>query len=241
VKEFGDRERVTMKHIQLETRIDSTFLPELYSAATESSEIRELRVIDWNLAADDRGTLLYAIDGDSVVFDEGASKTEGIDNCSFACTDETISYALVSARPAAMPFLSTFIAVIARAGLVVRKPLVYRDKRSYARVVGEPAPLQEAIDDTPTGIKVEIQQIGQYPSRAENPWMGLSDRQQETIKTALQLGYYKQPREATHAEIAAEMGCAPNTVTIHLQRGEAKIIQSVEKRLRDTARSEPSI
>jgi hypothetical protein len=51
-KEFGDRERVTMKHIQLETRIDSTFLPELYSTATESSEVRELRVIDWNLAAD---------------------------------------------------------------------------------------------------------------------------------------------------------------------------------------------
>lgn len=51
-KEFGDRERVTMKHIRLETRIDSTFLPELYSTATESSEVRELRVIDWNLAAD---------------------------------------------------------------------------------------------------------------------------------------------------------------------------------------------
>jgi hypothetical protein len=224
-----------MKHIRLEARIDTTFLPELYATATDASGIRELRVIDWNLAADDRGTLLYAIDGDSAVFDEGAGKTEGIENCRLACTDETISYALVSARPAAMPFLSTFIAVIARAGLIVRKPLVYRDKRSYARVVGEPTPLQEAIDETPTGIEVEIEQIGQYPPRTEDPWTQLSDRQQETIETAIRMGYYSNPREATHADIATELECAPNTVTIHLQKGEAKIIESVMRTSKATA------
>jgi predicted DNA binding protein len=40
------------------------------------------------------------------------------------------------------------------------------------------------------------------------------------------LGYYETPREATHEDVAAELECAPNTATEHLQKGEAKLVAS---------------
>jgi predicted DNA binding protein len=55
----------------------------------------------------------------------------------------------------------------------------------------------------------------------------LSDRQQAALETALELGYYNQPREATHEDIARELGCAANTATTHLQKGEAKLVRAV--------------
>jgi predicted DNA binding protein len=215
-----------MQHLRITATLDPTLIPPIYSMVDESETMVEARVIDWNLAADDVGTFLYAIDGDAVIFREGALETSGIDSVALSRTEQATSYALISARPAAIPIFTTFMSMTARAGLVVRKPLVYRNHRSHAHVVGEPGPLQATVDETPRGIDIEIEQIGQFPSTAEDRSIGLSDRQRETIETALAMGYYDQPRKATHADIAAELECASNTVTVHLQKGEAKLIHA---------------
>lgn len=215
-----------MKRLRVTTTLDDRLLPPLYSTVADDPGITELRAIDWNLAAADAGTLLYEIDGDSGVFRKGASETDGIDEIDVIECGDGPSYALLSARPAAIPFFSTFMTLTARAGLVVRKPLVYRDYRSSGRVVGEPEPLQRAIDETPAGVDVRVEQIGNYPSEADTQ-NRLTDRQRAAVETALELGYYDQPRQATHEDIANELDCAPNTATMHLQKGEAKIIESI--------------
>ncbi|WP_255152618.1 helix-turn-helix domain-containing protein [Halorarius halobius] len=51
-------------------------------------------------------------------------------------------------------------------------------------------------------------------------------RQREALQVAVALGYYDTPREATHADIAEELGCAPNTASDHLQNGEAKLVRA---------------
>lgn len=216
-----------MKHIQIRADVDPDLLPEFYSVAAASPAITELRVLDWNVAADDVGTLLYAIDGDCEVFREGVRKTDAVETLTVSNTQKAPSYACLSARPAAVPFFSAFMSVTARADLIVRKPLVYRDGQSHAHVVGDADPLQEAIDRTPAGIDVVVEQISQFPSGWDDPLSQLSSRQREAIDTALRMGYYNQPRDVTHADIAGELGCAPNTATTHLQKAEAKIVGSV--------------
>ncbi|MFC6874642.1 helix-turn-helix domain-containing protein [Halobellus marinus] len=64
-----------------------------------------------------------------------------------------------------------------------------------------------------------------YRSADVNPATTLSDRQQEALQTAVELGYYDTPREDTHADVADELGCAPNTASEHLQKGEAKLVR----------------
>jgi hypothetical protein len=215
-----------MKRLRVTTTLEEGVLPPLYAAVADDARITELRVIDWNLAAADVGTLLYEIDGDPEAFREGARETDGADEVDVIDGDEGPSYALLSARPAAIPFFSTFMSLTARAGLVVRKPLVYRDHCSSGRVVGEPEPLQRAIDETPPGVSVQVEQIGNRPSEADTQ-QRLTDRQRAAVETAFELGYYDQPRRATHEDIASELDCAPTTATTHLHKGEAKIIESV--------------
>jgi predicted DNA binding protein len=83
----------------------------------------------------------------------------------------------------------------------------------------------------PDAMRVHVEAIRQFPSARVDPTTSLSDRQQETIETALELGYYDTPREATHADIAEQLGLAPNTVTEHLQKGEAALVRAGMGRL----------
>lgn len=224
-----------MKQLEISATLDSGVLPSFYATISDSPAVTELRVIDWNLAADRAGTLLYAIDGAADVFRDAAIETTGVENVTVSRTGQSTSYALLNARPAAIPFFSTFMAVTARANLIVRKPLVYGDSRSYGRVIGRSEVLQAALDEIPEGIDLHIERIREFPFDTADWTDSLSDRQQEAIETALQLGYYEQPRNATHADIATELGCAPNTATTHLQKAEAKLVRTALNSLRSDA------
>jgi len=214
-----------MKQLEITTTMETDLLPHFYQVVSAAPAIEELRVLDWNLAADDVGTLVYAIDGDPKLFRDAAAETDGVEGVACASVDGPVSYALVDARPAAVPFFNEFMRATARAGLVVRKPLVYRDNRSYGYALGDPAALQAAIDGTPPGVDLQIERIGQFPTVFDEPTSRLSDRQRETVEAALELGYYDQPRGSTHEDIAAALGCAPSTVTTHLQKAEAKLVR----------------
>jgi predicted DNA binding protein len=109
-------------------------------------------------------------------------------------------------------------------GLVVRTPFVYRDGAMYGRAVGDPEPLQRALAGVPDAIDVRIEEVGTF--RGDDPTTRLSDRQREALDAARELGYYETPREATHEDVAAELGCAPATASDHLQKAEAKLVES---------------
>src|SRR6056297_3397634 len=115
-------EGVPMEELRVTATLDPSLVPPLYATARESGAVSELRAVDWNLAADGVGSLLYAIDGDAGAFRDGARETDGVERVALSREAADVSYALVDARPAAIPFFSTFVSVTARAGLVVRKP-----------------------------------------------------------------------------------------------------------------------
>lgn len=201
-------------------------IPQAYSVVSESGPVTELRVLDWNLAADDTSTLLYAIDGDATEFREAARDTVGIESVRLSDADSATSYALLEARPTAIPFFETVVTAVARAGMILRRPLVYRDNCSYGHVVGKSSPLQAMFDEISTDIEVHVTTIGQFPCTAEDRSIRLTNRQREVIETALAMGYYEQPRKITHQEIATELECGLSTATEHLQKAEDKLIRS---------------
>ncbi|SFC70355.1 HTH DNA binding domain-containing protein [Halobiforma haloterrestris] len=49
----------------------------------------------------------------------------------------------------------------------------------------------------------------------------------EGIRTAVDMGYYEVPREATAEEVAAELELDSSTVTEHLQRAERNVLTRV--------------
>jgi hypothetical protein len=215
-----------MKQLRTTVRIDADRTPVFFDLLANSSEITETRLIDWSMTSGERGTVLYAIDGDHSSFAEGATDTPGIESVVFSDTGRRWTYALVVMRPLETPLFDVIHRASSRPGLLVRKPIIYRDGNMYARVVGDPEPLQQAFEAVPEAIDVQVEKIDGLRGRVDDPTTVLSDRQRAAIEVALKLGYYDQPRGATHEDVAVELDCAPPTASDHLQKAEAELIHA---------------
>jgi hypothetical protein len=84
---------------------------------------------------------------------------------------------------------------------------------------------QTLREDLPEGVSLTIRRIG-TPERwleTERPRSEteLSFEQREAIETARRMGYYNHPREATMADIAAELDLPMTTLRYRLHRAEA--------------------
>ncbi|WP_169051859.1 helix-turn-helix domain-containing protein [Halorhabdus amylolytica] len=220
-----------MKHTRVTLEFDVTSVPELVARIIESPDIEEPRVIDWSRAAPEVATFLYAIESDTEAFVEGARATDGVDSLRVVETQGEISYVFLTLRERLEPVIEQVTEAIARAELIVRRPIVWRDGLMHCHVVGDSAALQEALEALPPEVDCRIDEIGQFPSELTNPASVLSERQREAAAVALELGYYEQPREATHERIAVELGCAPNTASEHLQKAEAKLVRAGMERV----------
>jgi len=216
----------SVKQLRVTVHVDDDIAPEFFILLAASIEISEARLIDWSMTSGKRGTVLYSIDGDHRAFAERATDTPGIDSVAFSDTVQERTYALVAMRPLETPLFDVIHQASTRAGVLVRKPIIYRDGNMYARVVGDSEPLQQAFEEMPDGIDVQVNEIGGFRGSMDDPRVTLSNRQLEAVETALELGYYDTPRGTTHESVAAELGCAPPTASDHLQRAEAKLIRA---------------
>ncbi len=216
-----------VKHLQVTVHVDDDRAPEFFRVLADSPPIAEARLVDWSMTADDQSTLLYTVDGDPTPVAERAADTAGIESVELSATAEGQTYVLVVMRPLETPLFAAIHRASTQAGLIVRKPIVYRDGTMAARVVGDAGALQRALDAAPDGVDVQIDEIGRLRAHADEPVASLSKRQREAVTAALELGYYDQPRGATHEDVAAELGCAPPTASDHLQKAEATIVHAV--------------
>jgi predicted DNA binding protein len=216
-----------MKHIRVTVRPELDRAPGFVAYLLESPDVTEARAVDWNRADPVMTTHLYAVDGDAIGFRDAATDTPGVESVTLSAVDEARSYALLDVRDDVVPMFGVVEEALARAGLVVRRPLVYRDGRIHGHVVGDAGALQAVLDGVPDAMDVTLDEVGRFPSARANPTSDLSDRQWEAIETAVELGYYDQPRAATDEEVASQLGCAPNTASEHLQKAEAKLINAV--------------
>lgn len=88
---------------------------------------------------------------------------------------------------------------------------------------------QEAIRETvaeyeAVGMSPDLRKIGSY-NGSDRPLDSLTDRQQEVIENAFDLGYYEVPREASTEVVASELDLDPSTVAEHLQRAERNLLR----------------
>jgi len=57
----------------------------------------------------------------------------------------------------------------------------------------------------------------------------LTERQREVLDAAVETGYYRDPRGATHEEVAAALDIAPTTVGEHLRKIEQRVFTAVAR------------
>ncbi|WP_435178630.1 helix-turn-helix domain-containing protein [Halorussus sp. AFM4] len=216
-----------MKYLRVRARPPPEQTPQLFRllAGRASDGVSETRLLDWTPGSGDPVTVLFEVRGDADAVRSELADTPGLVDADVTPITGDRFYLLVQLRPSAVPPMGQVFDTLTRDGLVVAKPVVYRDGRVHADIVGDSAVLQAAVEALPPGIDVDVRAVGEYDTSRRAPASRLSDRQLEAVLTAYELGYYEHPRGATHADVAERMGCAPNTASEHLQKAEAKLVE----------------
>jgi DNA-binding NarL/FixJ family response regulator len=107
---------------------------------------------------------------------------------------------------------------------VVEFPVeITKDGGHRVTMVGREEDFANAPSIPPAGVEMELVSMGPYHPEVERVFSGLTDRQQEVLETAIRLGYYETPREATHDDIAEQVGVEPSTVGKHLRHVESRV------------------
>lgn len=74
---------------------------------------------------------------------------------------------------------------------------------------------------------VTIEEVGGYDPESDRLYAGLTERQQQVLRTALERGYYDVPRDVTYEDIARDLDCSASTVGQHLRRIEATVLSDI--------------
>lgn len=107
---------------------------------------------------------------------------------------------------------------------VVEFPIEVTDDGGHrVTLVGREADFRGGVSDFPEGFELELESTGPYHPEAERVFAGLTDRQREVLEEAIRLGYYENPRAATHEDVAERVGVEPGTVGKHLRNVESRV------------------
>jgi hypothetical protein len=111
-----------------------------------------------------------------------------------------------------------------RGEFVVEFPVEVTDDGGHrVTMVGPEGAFASAPAELPDGVEMELVSMGPYRPRVERVFAGLTDRQHEVLATAVRLGYYETPREATHEDVAGELDVEAGTVGKHLRSIESRV------------------
>jgi len=107
--------------------------------------------------------------------------------------------------------------------VMMEMPIEFDERgRMVITFVGDEGAFDEAVppDDA---YEIELLETGERPPKGDDLFASLTERQQTVLETAIELGYYENPREATQAEIADAVGSTAGTVGEHLRKIEHRV------------------
>ncbi|MFC5971648.1 helix-turn-helix domain-containing protein [Halomarina salina] len=115
--------------------------------------------------------------------------------------------------------------------LILDTPLEYTERGGLrVLVIGTEETIRSIMPEIPDEVTLKLERLGDYEPEADRLYSMLTPRQQETLQAALEVGYYQVPREATHEDIARELGLTGGTVGEHLRKIEATVLSAITPR-----------
>ena len=94
-------------------------------------------------------------------------------------------------------------------------------------LVGDDVVIQRVVGEVPDSLRLHLEGIGDYHPDSGQLFSVLTERQQEILAAAVEAGYYREPREATHEDVGRAVGVSAGTVGEHLRKVEGKVLSSL--------------
>lgn len=112
--------------------------------------------------------------------------------------------------------------------IVLKTPIdCIEDGGVRVTLVGDDEIIQRVVGSVPDSLQLGLEGIGDYHPDSEQLFSVLTERQQEILEAAVEMGYYEEPRRATHEDVAAAVGVSAGTVGEHLRKVEGKVLASL--------------
>ena len=112
--------------------------------------------------------------------------------------------------------------------IFVDTPMYYTDDGALEiTTIGELEEIRESSLALPDGVGLNLLSTGEYCPGDEGLYERLTPRQQETLRAAVEVGYYQEPRRVTYQDVADELGIAAGTVGEHLRKIESAVLTGV--------------
>lgn len=178
-----------------------------------------------NLLSDDTIVTLYQLSGDRAALESILDDSPMVHKYQLSGVDDTVhAYIHVEAHDRLVGLLS----MLREFEFIFDTPMEFT-RRGGLRVtmIGDVGSFQKAVPDVPDGIRLKLLKTGTYEPDTGRLFSQLTDRQQEILQTAVDMGYYSVPRQVTHEDIGEELGCTGGTVGGHLRKIEAKILTQI--------------
>lgn len=107
---------------------------------------------------------------------------------------------------------------------IVDPPTEYtEDGGLRATLLGDQETLQKSLAAIPDTVNLSVRGIGEYHPETDRLFAQLTERQQETVTVAVEMGYFSDPRRTTYRDLGDELGCGHETVGEHLRKAQATI------------------
>jgi hypothetical protein len=116
--------------------------------------------------------------------------------------------------------------------VVVETPIRFRaDGTQRLTLLGDEAAFQALFESAAAldGVGVEVVATGEYEPETERFTRSLTAQQEAVLSAAVEVGYYRAPREATQSEVAEAVGLAPSTVGTHLRKIEERVFDALAR------------
>lgn len=94
-------------------------------------------------------------------------------------------------------------------------------------LVGVEEDLQEVSSVDHPAVNITMLRKGDYEPRKRDLLSVLTPRQQEVLRTAVNLGYYEESEDTDYEDIAEELGVSVSTVGHHMRKTESQILREV--------------
>lgn len=209
-----------MRYVELAMYPSQEVLHPVEVRLAEDPDVTRTAMHSFEALADGTVALLTEVEGDLDRYREIVDSSPEVYEYTVSGEDTGFCYSRVEPTP----FVEEMLEQRRNAPFVVELPVEYTaDGGRRITIVGREQDFAGGPIDVPDGVRMELVSTGPYEPGTGHVFSDLTARQREVLETALELGYYENPRETTHEEIAGAVGVEPATVGQHLRSVEATV------------------
>lgn len=194
------------------------------TALTRSSSVTRGVIREVNLLNDGTAVVLYTLTGDLERARELLAALDSVHTVHVGGDQEGMAF--VHFEPNAT--VRTLLDIVDDNEFALDRPIeCNRAGGLRVTLIGEQQAISRATDLVPAEVGLQLEGTGEYDPRSDELATLLTDRQREVLAVAVDEGYYEEPRQTTHEEIARTVGLTAGTVGEHLRKAEERILAGV--------------